>query len=218
MAFIEDVPFPPEISFGSQGGPGWLTTISQFDNGYESRNQNWVDALHQYDVSYGVSSHTHLIALKRFFMLARGRSKGFRFKDWADYASTDTVDVNGQMIDPVTTFSDQVLGIGDGIETVFQLVKNYEDSGEIYTRDIIKPVSGSVSVGVDGVEKTETTDYTIDTTTGIITFVVAPPDTEVITAGYQFDVPARFDIDQLTMVIESGGHGSASVIVKEIRI
>ena len=40
MAFHE-VLFPPNISYGSQGGPKFKTTVFTADSGYEQRNIDW---------------------------------------------------------------------------------------------------------------------------------------------------------------------------------
>ncbi len=63
-----------------------------------------------------------------------------------------------------------------------------------YRRRIVKPVAGSVRVALDGAE---TAAFTADETTGIVTFAVAPPAGALLSAGYLFDCPARFDSDAL---------------------
>jgi uncharacterized protein (TIGR02217 family) len=79
------------------------------------------------------------------------------------------------------------------------LAKTYGGAFSAYVRAINKPVAGSVRVAVAGVEATAGTAFTVDTTTGIVTFLAGhiPPDGAAITAGFQFDVPVRFDTDYL---------------------
>jgi uncharacterized protein (TIGR02217 family) len=43
----------------------------------------------------------------------------------------------------------------------------------------------------------ETADFSLDTTTGLVTFVDAPASGARITAGFRFDTPVRFDTDYL---------------------
>ena len=97
--------------------------------------------------------------------------------------------------------ADQVLGKGDGINAAFQLVKRYGD----YVRPITKAQGGSVRAAVNGVEKMETLDFVVELVTGTLIFQPGkiPPSGAVVTAGFGFDVPARFDTDRLTISIKS---------------
>jgi uncharacterized protein (TIGR02217 family) len=58
-----------------------------------------------------------------------------------------------------------------------------------------------VRVAVDGIEKTEGTDFGVDTATGLVTFdaEMTPGSSEIVTAGFEFDVPVRFDIEHLSV-------------------
>jgi len=102
------------------------------------------------------------------------------------------------------------LGLGDGEEVEFQLVKTYTSGNIVYTRKITKPVAGSVKVYINDVE---TTDYSLDYTTGILTFDNAPEIAEVITVDFEFDVPVRFDTDFLEISMESLNLGKVKDIV-----
>ena len=126
-----------------------------------------------------------------FFHAMRGRLHGFRFKDWSDWKS------NGMDRGVNVTNTDQSIGTGDGATTDFQLSLTYTAGSQSYVRNITKPVAGSVVVAVDGVSQTYTTNWTIDTTTGIVTFTAGhiPTAGQAITAGFEFDVPVRFDTD-----------------------
>ena len=66
-----------------------------------------------------------------------------------------------------------------------------------YARSIPKPVLGSVLVALDGAPQTEGVDFSLDETTGIISFNTAPVMGVAITAGFLFDTPVRFDTDEL---------------------
>lgn len=70
---------------------------------------------------------------------------------------------------------------------------------EDYVRDITKPVSGAVRAYEDGVEQA---NISVDTTTGIVTFDVAPSAGVVVTFDYLFDVPVRFNVDRLSAELE----------------
>ena len=89
--------------------------------------------------------------------------------------------------------TDQVIGTGDGMTATFQLVKNYGTTRP-WPRPITAPVLGTILISVNGVP---TTQFTADVTTGLITFNAAaiPPNGAVLAAGFEFDVPVRFDTD-----------------------
>ncbi len=60
----------------------------------------------------------------------------------------------------------------------------------IEIRTITKPVAGTVQVYLDGVE--QPSGWSVDTTTGLVTFGVPPTLGVEVTAGFEFDVPVRF--------------------------
>jgi uncharacterized protein (TIGR02217 family) len=70
----------------------------------------------------------------------------------------------------------------------------------IEVRTITKPVTGALKVYLDGVE--QASGWSVDTTTGLVTFDTAPSLGEVA-ADFEFDVPARFDTDHMAVTIET---------------
>lgn len=190
MAF-HDVRFPSRISFGSTGGPERRTDIVELANGFEERNTPWAHARRRYNAGYGVAGRDDLHEVIAFFEARRGRLHAFRYKDHTDFKSCA----------PGSTASatDQEIAVGDGTSDTFQLVKHYKSGGETYTRTIAKPVSGTVRIAVDGHEMTEGPDITIDHATGLFTFAFLsiPGSGASVTAGFEFDVPVRFDTDHL---------------------
>ncbi len=199
MAFHE-VQFPTDISYGSSGGPGYSTDIVVTQGGHEQRNSNWMQARARYNVAHGVKMQAQLDLLIAFFRARKGRAHGFRFKDWTDFETAG-----------------ETIGTGDGSTTDFQLVKNYSSGSGNESRTITKPVSGSVTIYVDDIE--QTSGVTIDTTTGAVSFTTPPANSAVITADFKFDVPVRFDTDQLSATLENYGVRSWSDIpIIEIRI
>lgn len=181
MAFHE-VSLPQAISYGSEGGPGWNTSIVQTSSGAEERVTYWDRPKYSFDVSFELRDLTDIDSLVAFCNARRGSTYGFRFKDPWDFTSaTDNRST------PADT--DVQIGIGDASETTFQLVKLYTDAGGTTTRPIEKPVSGTVVISLDNVN---TTAFSVDTTTGIVTMNSAPGSNVVVRAGYQYDVPVRF--------------------------
>lgn len=189
MAF-DEISLPLRVSYGARGGPQFMTEIVTIRGGYERRNQNWSQARRRFDARTGVASAGDASVLLSFFQARAGRARGFRLKDWSDNTSRD---------DGVSAPSclDQIIGVGDAVQSQFQLVKKYGDVNVSYSRDIRKPVEGSIKVSVDDVEYL--TEWSVDTMTGVVTFAQAPALGAVIKAGYSFDVPVRFDTDTLNL-------------------
>ncbi len=70
-------------------------------------------------------------------------------------------------------------------------------------------------VAVDGVE----TAVTTDTTTGLVSFASAPAAGAVLTAGFEFDTPVRFDTDQLAINLASFNAGEIpSIPIVEVLV
>lgn len=208
MAFHEDQ-FPSDISKGSAGGPERLTDIVTLRSGYEERNTIWAHSRRRYDASLGLRHIDDLHDVIEFFEARRGRLHAFRWKDWADFKSTGP--------GSNTTAFDQLIGVGDGSEHDFQLQKTYSSGGSSYTRTIKKPVSGTVKVAKNGVEVFS--GWTVDTTTGIVHFTSAPAAGHEIKAGFEFDVPVRFDTDFLSVSVDAFEAGSIGAIdILEVRV
>ena len=189
MAFIEAPRFPINISYGSTGGPRFQTDVVTFGNGAEYRNSRWSSSLARFDVRYDVRTRADALNVYEFFMARKGRFEGFRVKDLFDFTSNQ---------DGATAPSATDQQIANTVPTTFdyQLIKTYEKGGQTTSRNILKPVIGTVTVELGGNPQVEGVDYTIDYTTGIVTFLSAP--TGLMTAGYQFDIPCRFDTDDLS--------------------
>lgn len=208
MAF-DDIRFPTAISRGATGGPERRTEIVVLGSGAEERNSRWADSRRRYNAGFGIKSLNDIHEVVRFFEERRGRLHGFRWKDHLDFKSSAPQQVVSAL--------DQVIGTGDGTTANFQLVKHYGTGIRDYTRTITKPASGTVVIAVNGIESM---DFATDTLTGVVTFdpgsVPAPGTT--VTAGFEFDVPARFDTDQLRINLAGFNAGDVPDIpVVEIR-
>ena len=207
MAFHE-VRFPDNISRGARGGPERRTQVVALASGDEERNASWADSRRRYDAAYGVRRADDLAAVVAFFEARNGRLYGFRWKDWADYKSCLPSITPGR--------ADQALGIGDGVRTAFQLVKLYVSGAQSWTRTITKPVAGSLLVERNGAALT--TGWTMDATTGIVSFATPPTAGAILKAGFEFDVPVRFDTDELPVTLDIERLGSiTSIPLVEVR-
>ncbi|WP_172326788.1 DUF2460 domain-containing protein [Mangrovicoccus sp. HB161399] len=210
MAFHE-VRFPASLSFGSMGGPERRTAIVTLANGYEERNTPWSHSRRRYDAGMGMRSLDDIETLIAFFEARQGQLYGFRWKDWADYRSgLPSAEVSAM---------DQAIGTGDGTARVFQLSKTYASGAQTYDRPIRKPVEGTVKVAVDGAEAGEGPDFVVDPASGQVVFNVAPADGTVVTAGFEFDVPVRFDTDRIVTSVASFQAGDVpNVPIVELRV
>lgn len=208
MAFHE-VLFPTNIGYGSSGGPTRRTDIVTLDSGYEQRNTPWAHARRRYNITYGLKTYDDLHTLITFWEARAGQLHGFRFRDFSDYKSCAPL----QTAAP----TDQLLGTGDASDVTWQLIKTYTSGSNSYVRTIAKPVSGTVRVALNDVE--QLSGWSVDTTTGLITFVSAPGSGVSIKAGYHFDVPVRFEADQLVIDQSAFRHGeSPDIMLTELRI
>lgn len=204
---FDDVRFPTRISRGSTGGPERRTEIVVTGSGAEERNSRWANSRRRYNAGFGVTSLDDLHEVVAFFEERRGRLHGFRWKDHLDCASG----APGAEVTPL----DQAIGLGDGVATRFQLVKRYGTGVRDYLRTITKPVAASVRVAVS---EQEVTAFTLDPLTGLVTLAVPPAAGAEVTAGFGFDVPVRFDSDQLSINLTQFAAGDIPDIpIVEIR-
>ena len=207
MTFHE-IRFPTAIAFHSSGGPERKSEIVALGSGFEERNAVWADSRRRYDVGYGIKSLDDVAAVVAFFEARCGRLHGFRFKDFADFKSCAPA--------AAVTPQDQRIGTGDGAACAFQLVKSYPSGPAGWTRTIAKPVAATLRVALGGVEQA---GVSVDTATGIVTFSAPPPPGAAVTAGFEFDVPVRFDTDSLSINLAGFRAGDiASIPIVEIRV
>ncbi len=210
MSFHE-IRFPAPLSIGSSGGPERRTEIVTLSNGFEERNSPWAGSRRRYDAGLGVRSLDDLAEVIAFFEARHGQLHAFRWKDWTDYKSC-------QPSRPVSAL-DQGIGTGDGVRKVFSLAKAYSSGAQTYARVISKPADGTVRVAVAGAELGYGVDYSVNHETGEVSFVTAPVAGAAVTAGYEFDVPVRFDTDRITTSLSGFAAGDIpSIPVVEVRV
>ena len=211
MAFTivaETLPlFPADLSFERPGGPEYNTDVTVLESGHEQRNSFWAEPRYSWDVGYGVREIDKIYALLQFFHGCRGRAQPFRFKDWADYkSSAPNVAVN---------FTDQTLPLALAGQTIFQLRKLYVQGNYQTSIDVIKPKGSTIRIAVNGVE--ETSGWTVNEQTGIITRSVGLGAGDSVTWGGEFYRKARFDTDKLSQSFQAWEAGSIECPVIHIR-
>lgn len=206
MSFLEQR-LPDDISYGAQGGPMYATDVVSVASGFEHRNANWAAARLKFDLGY-TRTQAQLDALVAFFHAVKGRAHGFRLKDHADYQASAAAGRLG------------AAAVGDGTPGPFQLYKRYSSGAETSDRKIVKPVAGTVSVYKNAVTQTSGSHYTLDTTTGLVTWVAL--DSKAITghtpgAAHQFTTAT--DLSGLAigeMVYLSGITGTAAATLNNL--
>lgn len=210
---FHDVRFPTAVSRGAQGSLERRTDVVVLGSGHEERNGRWADSRRSYNAGYGIKSLAELYEVIAFFEERRGRLHAFRWRDPLDFSSA----VPGNDV----TQLDQRIGTGDGSAAAFQLVKTYGGDHAPWTRAITKPISETVAVAVNGVARVRGVDYLVNEQTGVVTFVGSsiPASDTVVTAGFAFDVPVRFDTDRLEINISGFRSGAIpNIPVVEVRL
>lgn len=195
MSFMETPRFPDEVSVWADGGAGYNTTVVILNSGYEQRNVNWAQSRGRWDVSNGLRQTAQVQATIAFFRAVKGKAHGFRFRDFNDYRDNGNGAFTSVTVSPI----------------VFQLVKNYTPSGASLTeaRPIQKPVASAFvmkRLGVTLVPGVGVNEYALDSATGKVTLGVGS-DTTVgnFTWTGEFDVPVRFDTDEMRGHLEPQG-------------
>lgn len=185
MAF-HNVTIPDTISRGAEFGPKFSTQVVETFSGGEYRNAKWPTGRVRANIGYGIRDKSDMDTLISFFRARKGAAYSFRLKDWTDYQVS----------------SAQQFGTGDGATTTFQLIKAYTDGVVTVNRNITKPRSGIV-VRKAGVTQTLTTHYTVDLSTGIVTFLAAPANGAVLDWTGEFDICVRFINDEMAVTAET---------------
>lgn len=179
---FDEVQLDPGISYGASGGPYYVTLVIKTPSQAETRVVQSPRAFRKWKVDLSTKSRLNMITLQQFFILRMAKARGFRFKDWTDYKVA---------LEPLVYTSGLTL----------QLTKTYTDPFRTEVRPIRKPVIGSVVLYRDGSATpwTATSNWAIDTTTGIITFAASQVGHTFKWSG-NFDTPARFDFDEMQIV------------------
>jgi uncharacterized protein (TIGR02217 family) len=182
-----DVRLSRDIEVRAVARPRYATDVIQLESGSEFRVPRWryPKFAFEFNLQPGDPDDTRSYenqTLQEFIDLwhaAGGMGETFKFRHWSDYKAVN-----------------QEIGVGDGVTRTFQLFKNYSAGTVTRQRKITRPVLGTVKVYVEGVE----TAVTVNLATGGVTFAVAPIDSALITADFDFDIPVRFDSDELELV------------------
>ena len=152
-----------------RGAVGGPAFVTRVSTSRSGREQRnaLVLARQRWEIGYGLASASDYAMVRDFFYARRGRLRSFRFRDWTDYQVTD-----------------EVYGTGDGVTTTFQLSRDYDG----YARAITRPV--------DPITTTPPAT-SVSYETGQVVFASPPASGVSLTWTGEFDVPVRFDDDEL---------------------
>lgn len=184
MGFHE-ISYPLNPEYASRFTPGFRTSFTELRSGAVTAQVHAERPRRQIDLKEQLRTRDEAEAMLTFWTARTGGANGFRLRDWTDY--TTAADRRSAPAD-----DDRNIGTGDGVTTVFALRTSYVSGGVTKWRPIQKPVAGSVLVAVAGVAMVESVDFTVNTTTGLVTLAVAPGVGDAVTAGCEFEVPVRF--------------------------
>jgi hypothetical protein len=198
MPDFDEVRFPTAIARGAVGGPERRTEIVALVSGHEG-------AEHALGGQSAPLRHRLWHPLRRRSRGCGGLLRGARrpaeripFKDWSDYKSCSPSAA------PAAT--DQAIGVGTGALATFQIVKHHTSGVRTWVRTIRKPVAGTVQIAVNGDPKTAGSHFNAGSSTGVVAFTPGniPGAGQAVTAGYEFDVPVRFDTEllQTTLTVD----------------
>jgi len=178
-----DTRFPLEIAFGSGGAETFETDLFAGENLLEVREERSTDSRGIYDIAM-VRPATEIEAVKALFLCAQGQRRTFRHRDPRDWS-----------------VSSAHIGTGDATVSTFQLVRPFWDSTYYFGKPVTRPVSTSVTVTLDGVA---TTEFTVDTTAGVVTMTTVPGSSVIVRASFEYDREVRFGQDELTIALVEG--------------
>lgn len=187
--FIDEYPPGGMLSLGFVASPLFSTQMARVDSGASNANRRWLHPLRRFSSPQGIRCHEEFEAVKDHWLVMGGPAQTFPIRDPTDFASAPLIAMDTAA---APTMLDQVIGVGNGAQQAFPLLKTYARGATSYVRRIYLPVVNTLLLALDGVAEL---GYTVDRYSGIVTFTAAPADGAVITAGYYFDVEVRFESD-----------------------
>ena len=200
MAHHEFELLPRNIASGSSSGPKPLADIITTTSGYRHTNNLWDQYLRRLSLSFNARTPANAEAILAVYE-AVGIVDSFLQRDHGDWNTANDTRLRNDAGEDAITKDDQPMQntvdlteVGDGSTTTFQLAKKRTEQTATHFRLIEKPqATGPVPlVALDGLLKATPGDYSINFTTGICTFVVAPGNNVVPTWGGAFFLPVVF--------------------------
>ena len=174
-------PALPGLAWSVTKSPTFQTRIQRAVSGRELRALDYPYPLWQFTLVFDLlrdkpaAGYDELRTLMGFFMLCQGAYGTFLFRDPSDDRAA------GQQI-----------GVGDAATAVFQLQRTMGATlpGGGFHEPIVAP-NVVTAVYLDGITQ-DPASYSVDTSTGLVTFATAPGSGLIITADYSYYFRCRF--------------------------
>lgn len=160
----------------------WVTRSQESVSGKEVRIADWTFPRHEWELTFehllqgslNGQTRADFASLSGFFNLRQGMFDSWLYQDVDDNAVTD-----------------QIIAVGDGTTTAFQLIRSFGNFVEpMLAPNVITNVKVANSVQSPGT-------YSVDSTTGILTFNAAPANAAGITATFSYFFRCRFLEDRM---------------------
>jgi uncharacterized protein (TIGR02217 family) len=201
MSFI-DHRLPGSVERGATRLDEEEIEIVTTDGRWEVRNARHAQSLLEFTISFTdgkLKTDPVIQAVRHLFKVARGSLHSFRFKDWTEYQ-----------------LENELIGTGDGSTTTFQLKRSWTLDGETAEKIITRPcLAPAPIITKNGV--VQTSGYSINYDTGVVTFSSAPANGHAILATLEYDVPVRFDVALASTMAQFTAERLDSVVLVEVR-
>lgn len=176
---MSNLVFPnlPGLSNDNKKRVIWRNKILEASSGKEQSAKRWSYPKYAFNIHFNVlrasDSYVEYQQLLGFINQVGGSFDTFLYTDPSDSVATD-----------------QTFGVGNGSATVFQLTRTLGSFTEP-----VKAINGTPSIYKNGV--LQSSGYSIDVTTGIITFTVAPTAGQTLSWTGNFYYRCRFAKDEI---------------------
>ena len=234
-----DIRLPEDVERGMRGGPEFRTNVTPLDSGREQRNIVFEQPRNKWNVTYGIMAIENddtrercIEDIKSFFYIVQGKALGFRFKDWSDFCLFRQSIGNETTTEPLQIYKRYDFGSYFYDRNLTRVVTDDSEAlpkvwltGVDNSGDPIPDVSIAFVSKVDGdgrpVDELDTVVtspcFTIEHGTGMLSLHNISPRTpgtpiRQVEIECEFDVPVRFDNDNLDIETEhAAGMGAASI-------
>ncbi len=190
LTIYSDVIVPTALlAAGARGRQVRSNTRTEALNGRQTINVNWARTLRQYEFGFVPLDVALWQTVEGLFEVTEGGAFGML------------------LLDP----KDQTAKIADGFCTAvgagtYQLQKKYTSAGSTRTksRKITRPIATGFNIKSSGISLVQGSEYTLNTTTGVVT-IAAAPAAGVLTWSGSFYVPVHFASDAIDWELVRSG-------------
>lgn len=208
--FLEEL-LPIDVRMGASYSDDYAVEITTTAAGAEYRKLIHALPARTFSINYTLLRDDIAARVLALYHRAYGKYAGFRVRCFDDFSS------NAHTGTP-TALDQPAVYISSG---VYQLVKEYGAGGTPLgigrpRRTIYKPKAGTVLIAVNGTPLGA--GISVNTTTGRVTLTPAPSGGDVVTAGFEFDLPCRFDSTIDIAALSKTVRDCGSIEIKELLV